>query len=132
MCFDFSIYLTLCLLKSSATLVPPADGSKTWHYLVGVLVAAIILSALTVICAKFKLFHKYFTSYSHHLLPEPDLGYQDNDTINVSMAHDGHMKEIRNHAMYPPEGLDEDDGYIEDNYIQVETKPEEEEMHVAI
>ncbi|XP_078264045.1 type III endosome membrane protein TEMP [Rhinoraja longicauda] len=116
------------------SLAPPADGSKAWHYLVGVLVAAIILSALTVVCAKFRLFHKYFTSYSHHLLPEPDLGCQDNDTISVSTVHVGHMKEIRNQALYSPEDLDEDDGYIEDNYIQVEPKceEEEEEMHIVI
>ncbi|XP_059839976.1 type III endosome membrane protein TEMP [Hypanus sabinus] len=109
----------------------PEGGSKAWHYLVGVLVTAILLSALTVICAKFKLFHKYFTSYSHHLLPEAAI--QDNDTVSVSMVYDGNMKENRNQAMYPPEGLEEEDGYIEDNYIHMGAKSEDdEEMHVTI
>ncbi|XP_069795128.1 type III endosome membrane protein TEMP isoform X2 [Narcine bancroftii] len=120
-------------MATIATSATPAEGGKAWHYLVGVLVAAISLSALTIIFAKFKLFHKYFSSYSHHLLPEQEMGNQDNDTDSVSLARKVNVKEIRNQVVYPPEGLEEDDGYIEDNYIQMETKSDdEEELQVDI
>uniref|UniRef100_UPI00398E79EB type III endosome membrane protein TEMP n=1 Tax=Pristiophorus japonicus TaxID=55135 RepID=UPI00398E79EB len=112
---------------------PSAEGENGWHYLVGVLVIAITISVLIAIGAKFKLFHKYLSSYSHQLLPEQDVGSQDNDTVSVSMAHSSEMEEVRDRTMYPPQGLEEDDGYIEDNYIPTGVEAEDaEEMHVDI
>ncbi|XP_067892986.1 type III endosome membrane protein TEMP [Heterodontus francisci] len=112
---------------------PTTEGEKAWHYLVAVLVIAISFSVLIAIGAKFKLFHKYLTSYSHQLLPEQDVGSQDNDAVSVSIAHSSEMEEVRDQTMFPPEGLEEDDGYIEDNYIETEVKAEDEqEMHISI
>ncbi|XP_067846104.1 type III endosome membrane protein TEMP [Heptranchias perlo] len=124
---------TVKTVTNQTSATPLAEGGKGWYYLVGVLVVAITFSLLIVIAAKFKLFHKYLVSYSHQLLPEQEVGSQDNDEVGVRVAHSSReMEEVRDRTMYPSQGLEEDDGYIEDNYIQTEVKVEDEELHVAI
>ncbi|XP_048458234.1 type III endosome membrane protein TEMP isoform X2 [Rhincodon typus] len=131
---DCNLYpLQKWLMLRFASDAPQAEGGKEWYYLIGVLVIAIAFSALIAIGVKFKLFHKYLTSYSHQLLPEQDAISQDHDIFNVNLPRTSELENIRDTTMYPPHGLDEDDGYIEDNYIQTEVKAEDEpEMHVSI
>uniref|UniRef100_A0AAR2M2G0 Uncharacterized protein n=1 Tax=Pygocentrus nattereri TaxID=42514 RepID=A0AAR2M2G0_PYGNA len=62
----------------------------SWKLLVAVLVTAIIISILIAVGAKCKIVHKYLASYRHSRL---------------SSAEGGEMEE-------------DDDGFIEDNYIQ--------------
>ncbi|XP_061859260.1 type III endosome membrane protein TEMP [Colius striatus] len=119
--------------NSNTTTLPTGKGGRSWPYLVGFLVAAISLSILIALAAKCKLFHKNFASYRHQPLPETS-------SIGGSpMEHssDWDRGSLGSHPMPSAADLqaEDDDGFIEDNYIQPnEQLPEEEEQesHLSI
>ncbi|XP_063795388.1 type III endosome membrane protein TEMP isoform X2 [Pseudophryne corroboree] len=82
---------------------------RSWPYLVGFVVIAACLSLLIALAAKCKVFHRYFRSYRHRPLP-------DNEWINES---EGDLPGVP----LPPQ--EDEDGFIEDNYIQPGDRHEE-------
>ncbi|OCT84884.1 slit homolog 3 protein [Xenopus laevis] len=102
--------------NTSYNLTSPAPAKATtsgrsWPYLVGFIVIAICLSLLIAMAAKCNVFHRYIRSYRHRPLPE-------NDWINQSQT------ELPGVPLPPNE---DEDGFIEDNYIQPEDHHDEEE-----
>ncbi|XP_059111853.1 type III endosome membrane protein TEMP [Peromyscus eremicus] len=86
---EFSVYNT------TSTMAPGlGTGGRAWPVLVGVVLGAVVLSILIALAAKCHLCRKYRASYQHRPLSGTRSG---------------------NH---PQVGDDEDDGFIEDNYIQ--------------
>ena len=104
------IFLCITALSSSSG---EGGSSQTWPYLVAGLATTLTISAFIILAVKCRLFHRYLASYRHYRLPEGDLASQYSPEEG---AIPGHGMEGRGGTRH---GVDEDDdGFIEDNYIQ--------------
>ncbi|CAL9688968.1 unnamed protein product [Knipowitschia caucasica] len=98
--------------------VGPEGGVKSleWSYLAAGLATLLSLSLLIVIAVKYQVFHRFLASYRHSLLEESDgvsqygpeeVAFPNSISSRVGMGP-GTRTEME----------DDDDGFIEDNYIQ--------------
>ncbi|KAM4023252.1 type III endosome membrane protein TEMP isoform 2-T6 [Anomaloglossus baeobatrachus] len=94
---------------TSVSPIAPLSQGRSWPYLVGFVLIAGTLSLLIAAAAKCNLFHRYFRSYRHRPLPENEwITESQNELPGVPL---------------PPQ--DDEDGFIEDNYIQPSDHREE-------
>ncbi|XP_019961755.2 leucine-rich repeat-containing protein 19-like [Paralichthys olivaceus] len=98
--------------------VDPDESSKTveWSYLAAGLGTVLTISLLIVMAVKLRLFHRFLASYRHSLLHEADgVSHYGQDDESYPSSVSGRMGVVRGTVS----GQDEDDdGFIEDNYIQ--------------
>ncbi|XP_034743349.1 leucine-rich repeat-containing protein 19-like [Etheostoma cragini] len=102
--------------------VDPDKSSKsvTYSYLALGLGTVLTISLLIVMSVKFRLFHRFLASYRHSLLQEADgVSQYGQDEPSFPNSGVGRMGVVGG----TPGGLDDDDdGFIEDNYIQASEK----------
>ncbi|XP_036410789.1 leucine-rich repeat-containing protein 19-like [Megalops cyprinoides] len=118
-CCKVAILPSLSTPDGSLRGVNSSEGgpSHSWQYLVVALVAALSVSALIVLAVKCKLFHRYLASYRHSLLFEGDASSQCSRT-GLAVSFPQHSLDGRATGDTRPSELEDDDGFIEDNYIQ--------------
>lgn len=98
-------------LNDTSPSPPYVSQGRSWPYLVGFVLIAITLSLLIAAAAKCKVFHRYFRSYRHRPLPENEWAAESQSELpGVPIPHQ-----------------DDEDGFIEDNYIQPEDHQKEED-----
>lgn len=100
--------------------VVPDGKSIEWSYMAAGLGTLLALSLIIVMAVKFRVFHRFLASYRHSLLQESDgvsqygqeeVAFPNNISSRVAMGP-------RTHSDLD----DDDDGFIEDNYIQTSEK----------
>lgn len=102
--------------------VNPDESTKPlqWSYMAAGLGTLLALSLMIVMAVKFRVFHRFLASYRHSLLQEADgvsqygqegVAFPNNISSRVGMGPGTHS-----------ELDDDDDGFIEDNYIQTGEK----------
>nr|XP_046178097.1 uncharacterized protein LOC124009901 isoform X2 [Oncorhynchus gorbuscha] len=105
---------------NSTKAVPPDEdvSSQTWPYMAAALASALTISLFIVVAIKCRLFHHYLASYHHSLLPEGDTASQQSPDEVTFPGHGMVGRGRGGNGTHRGLDTDDDDGFIEDNYIQ--------------
>ncbi|CDQ93508.1 unnamed protein product [Oncorhynchus mykiss] len=104
---------------STTTVHPTVAGSSAGStYLAAALASAFTVSLFLVVAFKCRLFHRYLASNRHSLLPEGDTANQYGPDEVTFPGHGMVGRGGEGNRTHRGLDTDDDDGFIEDNYIQ--------------
>ncbi|KAI3375200.1 hypothetical protein L3Q82_021703 [Scortum barcoo] len=105
-------------INNRASVQDSNPSSWQWSFLVAGLGTVVGMSLLILMAVKFRLFHRFLASYRHSLLQETDgVSQYGQDEMPYPSSVVGGMGVMgRTHQD------EDDDGFIEDNYIQTSEK----------
>ncbi|XP_069621469.1 leucine-rich repeat-containing protein 19 [Ranitomeya imitator] len=111
--------------NSSSLVTTPVNGTNTtstngnsWRFLVGVIIVGLVTSLLILLAVKFPRWYDFIVSYHHHRLKEED-PYMFEEEFNVDMGINDRSHDDENVVVFEQmhSFVPEDDGFIEDKYI---------------
>ncbi|KAM7409780.1 hypothetical protein PAMA_001327 [Pampus argenteus] len=92
-------------------------NSHNWEFLVAVLGTAISVSLIIALLAKCQVVRRYLASYRHTRLSETDTVSQCDPSSGLEVQFAMRQGHRMNPHCLPPVNDEDDDGFIEDNYI---------------
>lgn len=107
-----------CPLHPTAVHPTMAGSSAGSTYLAVALASAFTVSLFLVVAVKCRLFHRYLASNRHSLLPEGDTASQYSPDEVTFPGHGMVGRGGEGNRTHRGLDTDDDDGFIEDNYIQ--------------
>ncbi|XP_072544504.1 uncharacterized protein [Salminus brasiliensis] len=101
--------------NGSNTRMSETQSSSPWPILVGLLLSVLSVAFVIMLVVKYRIIQRFFRGYSEALLPEGDTASQfsHSGTLTDNFPAQG----MRNREVYTVSHEEDDDGFIEDNYI---------------
>ncbi|KAG1932001.1 hypothetical protein F2P79_021395 [Pimephales promelas] len=108
-----------CLLVLNDTTAVP-EGNSTWPSVLGALTAVLSVGCLIAMAVRYRFFRWCLAGNRHALLLDQETASQFNQ--DGALEGDMPVRGMRGRMVHTGESSDDDDGFIEDNYIQASVR----------
>lgn len=124
--YDYFIFVVFFLTKSLyfSSIQEHESLGKSWTFLVGVVVTVLLTSLLIFTALKCPVWYNFLLSYNHHRLEEHEDDFTGNSS-SLSHIPDTNSEDTTVIFQQLHSFVVDDDGFIEDKYIDIHELCEE-------